>query len=168
MAQLREIVAELDRLLDPGAFSDYGPNGLQVQGAEAVTHVATGVSSSVELFERAIEAGAQLIVVHHGLFWSGDDPRVIGARRERLRLLLGADVSLVAYHLPLDAHPLLGNNALIAAGLGLLDPQPFGLHRGRAIGVRAEAPGDGLAPAALVERLAALTARRGRPAARGP
>ena len=159
MAPLTEIVAELDALLDIAAFSDYGPNGLQVQGADEVSHVATGVSASLELFERAIAAGAQLIVTHHGLFWSGDDPRIVGARRNRLRALLSADVSLAAYHLPLDAHPVVGNNALIAAGLGLVDSAPFGMHRGRAIGVRARAPGDGIAAADLVARLTTLTER---------
>jgi dinuclear metal center YbgI/SA1388 family protein len=159
MALLTEIVAELDRVLDAAAFSDYGPNGLQVQGCEEVTHVATGVSASLELFERAIAAGAQLIVTHHGLLWSGDDPRVVGARRDRLRALLVADVSLAAYHLPLDAHPVLGNNALIAAGLGLVDPQPFGEHHGRAVGVRASVPGDGVAVGELLARTAALVGR---------
>src|ERR1700676_245902 len=127
MALLSEIVAELDRLLDPAGFSDYCPNGLQVEGRAQVTHVATGVSATLELFQHAIEAGAELIVTHHGLLWDGDDPRVVGARRERLRMLLAADASLVSYHLPLDAHPVLGNNALLATGLGLLDPEPFGL-----------------------------------------
>ena len=159
MAPLREMLAELDRLLEPETFTDYGPNGLQVEGAGEVAHVATGVSASVELFERAIAAGAQLIVTHHGLFWDGDDPRVLGSQRDRLRALLAADVSLAAYHLPLDAHPRVGNNAVIAAGLGLVDPQPFGLHRGRAIGIRASAPGEGIEASALVARVAALTAR---------
>jgi dinuclear metal center YbgI/SA1388 family protein len=159
MAPLREIVAELDRLLEPEAFSDYGPNGLQVEGAGEVAHVATGVSASVELFERAIAAGAQLIVTHHGLFWDGEDPRVVGSHRARLRTLLAADVSLASYHLPLDAHPQVGNNALIAAGLGLVDPQPFSVYRGRAIGVRASAPGEGIGAQELVARVAALTAR---------
>jgi len=159
MAPLREMVAELDRLLDSQSFSDYGPNGLQVEGAHEVAHVATGVSASVELFERAIAAGAQLIVTHHGVFWDGDDPRIVGSHRARLRTLLAADVSLAAYHLPLDAHPLVGNNALIAAGLGLTDPQPFSVWRGRAIGVAASAPGDGIDAAELVARVAALTAR---------
>jgi dinuclear metal center YbgI/SA1388 family protein len=159
MALLTEIVAELDRLLDIDAFSDYGPNGLQVEGCADVAHVATGVSANLELFERAIAAGAQLIVTHHGLLWSGDDPRVVGARRERLRALLAADVSLAAYHLPLDAHPVLGNNALIAAGLELIEPQPFGAHRGRAIGVRASAAGAGVSADELVARTAALTGR---------
>jgi dinuclear metal center YbgI/SA1388 family protein len=160
MALLTEMVAELDRLLDPDSFADHGPNGLQVEGAAQVTHVATGVSASLELFERAIDVGAQMILTHHGLFWDGDDPRVVGALRDRLGLLLGAEVSLVAYHLPLDAHPSVGNNTLIAAGLGLDDRRPFGLHRGREIGVRATVPGDGITPAELVARVASLTARQ--------
>ena len=159
MAVLREIVAELDRLLEIEAFGDHCPNGLQVEGAAIVEHVATGVSASLELFERAIAAGAQLIVTHHGLFWDGDDPRVTGVRRERLRALLTADVSLASYHLPLDAHPVLGNNALLAAGLGLVEPAPFGMHRGRAIGVRACVPGNGVPVGELVARVAALTER---------
>ena len=159
MAPLREMVAELDRLLDSESFSDYGPNGLQVEGAQEVAHVATGVSASVELFERAIAAGAQLIVTHHGVFWDGDDPRIVGSHRARLRTLLAADVSLAAYHLPLDAHPLVGNNALIAAGLGFTDPQPFSVWRGRAIGVAASAPGDGIDAAELVARVKAILRR---------
>jgi dinuclear metal center YbgI/SA1388 family protein len=160
MALLNEMLAELDRLLEPDSFTDHGPNGLQVQGCAEVTHVATGVSATLELFERAIDAGAQLILTHHGLFWDGDDARVVGVLRDRLRLLLGADVSLVAYHLPLDAHPVLGNNALIAAGLGLEGRRPFAVHRGREIGVRATAPDAGITPAELVARVAALTARQ--------
>ncbi len=159
MALLQEMLAELDRLLEPEGFADYCPNGLQVQGCDEVTHVATGVSASLELFERAIDAGAQLIVTHHGLFWQGDDPRIVGALRERLRTLLDADVSLASYHLPLDAHPAVGNGALIAAGLGLEDPRPFGRHGGRDVGVRASYPGDGVAVEELVARLAGLTAR---------
>jgi dinuclear metal center YbgI/SA1388 family protein len=159
MAALAQIIAELDRLLEPAAFADYCPNGLQVEGVAHVAHVATGVSASVELFERAIAAGAELIVVHHGLFWDGDDPRLVGPRRQRLRMLLAADVSLAAYHLPLDAHPRVGNNALLAAGLGLVEPQPFAQHGGRAIGVRATAPGAGVGADELVARVAALTGR---------
>ena len=159
MAGLSEMLAELDSQLDPDAFADYCPNGLQVQGREEVTVVATGVSASRELFERSIEAGAQLIVVHHGLFWKGDDQRVVGTLRDRLKLLLGADVSLAAYHLPLDAHPTLGNNARIAAGLGLEDSQPFGRAGGREVGVRARVRGEGIEAAELVTRVAELTAR---------
>jgi dinuclear metal center YbgI/SA1388 family protein len=168
MASLAEIIAELDALLEPQAFGDWCPNGLQVEGAGEVTHVATGVSASVELFGAAIAAGAQLIVVHHGLLWDGDDPRLIGPRRERLRMLLSADVSLAAYHLPLDAHPRIGNNALLAAGLGLVDAQPFAEHRGRAIGVRASAPGAGVGADELLARVASLTGREPLAFAGGP
>jgi dinuclear metal center YbgI/SA1388 family protein len=159
MALLHEMLAEADRLLEPAAFADYCPNGLQVAGREEITHVATGVSASLELFELAIAAGAQLIVTHHGLFWQGDDQRIVGALRERLAILLEADVSLAAYHLPLDAHPVIGNNALIAAGLGLADPQPFGRHGDRALGVRADFGGEGIAVEDLVARVARLTER---------
>jgi dinuclear metal center YbgI/SA1388 family protein len=159
MALLNEMVAELDRLLESDSFADYGPNGLQVQGRAQVSHVATGVSASLELFEQAIDVGAQMILTHHGLFWDGDDVRVVGALRDRLKILLGAEVSLVAYHLPLDAHPMLGNNALIAAGLGLEERRPFGMHRGREIGVFATVPGEAITPGELVARVAELTAR---------
>ena len=168
VAALSEILAELDQMLDPDAFSDYCPNGLQVQGAAEVSHVATGVSACAELFERGIEAGAQLILAHHGLFWRGDEQRVVGALRERLGLLLAADVSLVVYHLPLDAHPTLGNNARIAAGLGLEDSQPFGRHAGREIGVRARARGEGIDVAELLRRVRELTEREPLVFAEGP
>jgi dinuclear metal center YbgI/SA1388 family protein len=159
MAALTEIVAELDRLLDPQAFSDYCPNGLQVQGRAEISRIATGVSASVELFERAIEAGAELIVTHHGLIWNGDDGRIVGPYRERLQLLLGAEVSLAAYHLPLDAHPTLGNNALIALGIGGTLDVPFGIAQGREIGWRARFDEEGIGAGELVVRVAALTGR---------
>jgi len=159
MAARTEIIAELDRLLEPASFRDYCPNGLQVEGRAKVAHVATGVSASVELFEQAIAAGADLILTHHGLFWDGEDPRVLGARRARLSLLLASDTSLAAYHLPLDAHPSFGNNALIAAGIGAVTEQPFGLAAGRAVGWRARYDGQGIAAEDLARRLATLTAR---------
>jgi dinuclear metal center YbgI/SA1388 family protein len=134
MARRDEIVAHLDELLEIHSFTDYGPNGLQVPGAEEVSLVVTGVSAQRELFERAAEAGAQLIVCHHGLFWDFH-PRALGpAMKERLKLLFDADLSLAAYHLPLDAHPEVGNNALICAELGLDRAEPFAEHRGRPIG----------------------------------
>jgi dinuclear metal center YbgI/SA1388 family protein len=134
MAERDEIIAYLDELLDVGAFSDYGPNGLQVPGAEQVSLVVTGVSAQRELFERAAAEGAQLVLCHHGLFWDFH-PRSIGpAMKERLRILFDADISLAAYHLPLDAHPEVGNNALICQALGLERSEPFSEHKGRAIG----------------------------------
>ncbi len=115
---LRELLASLDRLLEPHAFSDYCPNGLQVEGRAAVRYVISGVTASQALIDAAISDGADAILVHHGWFWRGDDPRLVGYRRERVASLLAADISLLAYHLPLDAHPELGNNAQLA---GLLD-----------------------------------------------
>jgi len=159
VAALEEIIAELDRLLDPDAFADHCPNGLQVQGRAEVRTVVTGVSANLALFERAIDHRADLVICHHGLFWDGDDPRVIGRLHRRLGILLANDVSLAAYHLPLDGHPRIGNNALIAAGLGCVEPVPFGVHRGRAIGTRARFPGDGITPDELVRRVTALTGR---------
>lgn len=114
-----EIVAWADEYLDLASYPDYGPMGLQVVGAEKVGKIACGVSASRELFERAAEAGAQLVLVHHGLFWERDT-RVVGpVMRERLRALFDADLSLVAYHLALDAHSEVGNNALLCDELGI-------------------------------------------------
>ncbi|HUB76709.1 MAG TPA: Nif3-like dinuclear metal center hexameric protein, partial [Solirubrobacteraceae bacterium] len=159
MAALREMIAELDGLLDAAAFRDYCPNGLQVAGREQVELVVTGVSASVELFEQAAAAGAGLVLVHHGLFWDGDDPRVVGPLRERLGVLIGNDMSLAGYHLPLDAHPDFGNNALIARGLEAEPREPFGLASGRAVGWIARFDGEGIARAKLVQRMARLTGR---------
>ncbi len=117
-ASTTDLVAHLDELLDPGAFDDFGPNGLQVPGAEEVSTVATAVSASVGVFERAAAAGAQLVLVHHGLFWRGMPQHVDRALHRRLRPLFAHDLALAAYHLPLDAHPEVGNNALLLRGLG--------------------------------------------------
>ncbi len=134
MARRDELIAFLDELLEPGAFEDYGPNGLQVPGADEVSTVVTGVSAHLELFRRAAEAGAQLVLCHHGLFWSGDPLALDDRRAARLKALFAADMSLAAYHLPLDAHPEVGNNALICERLGARRAEPFGAHRGRSIG----------------------------------
>jgi dinuclear metal center YbgI/SA1388 family protein len=134
MARRDEIVAFLDELLEIDGFTDYGPNGLQVPGAEEVSKVATGVSAQRELFERAAEHGAQLVLCHHGLFWDFHPRTIAPAMKERLRVLFDADMSLAGYHLPLDAHPEVGNNALICAALGLERAEPFGEHKGRAVG----------------------------------
>ena len=119
MAPRDDIIEFARELLDLDAFHDYGPMGLQVVGADEVTKIAAGVSSSRELFERAAQAGAQLLIVHHGLFWE-DDPRVVhGQMKGRLQALFDADLNLAGYHLALDAHPELGNNALLAGLLGV-------------------------------------------------
>jgi dinuclear metal center YbgI/SA1388 family protein len=159
MADRDEIIAFLDELLDAGGFDDYGPNGLQVPGASAVTTVATGVSAHLELFEAAQDAGAQLVLAHHGLFWEFHPRALSPQMAARLRLLLANDISLAAYHLPLDAHPEVGNNALVADGLGCVSREPFAEHRGRTIGFAGRFAGDGIAADELVARVAALTGR---------
>lgn len=126
MAELEEIIAYLDGLMEPGAFDDYGPNGLQVPGSPGVAKVVTGVSAQLELFERAAGAGAQLVLCHHGLFWNFHTRAITPSMKRRLSVLFGHEISLAAYHLPLDAHPELGNNALICEALGLERGERFG------------------------------------------
>ena len=150
---------ELDRLLEPGRFADYGPNGLQVPGAETVTTVVTGVSAQLELFERARTEGAELVVTHHGLFWGAGPGPIDVALARRLRVLFAGDISLLAYHLPLDAHPEVGNNALLVRALGAEDLVPFAPHRGTPIGCLAQFPGEGIPAAELLARVEQVTAR---------
>jgi dinuclear metal center YbgI/SA1388 family protein len=122
-----ELLHAFDLLLAPERFKDYGPNGLQVEGRTTVRKIVSGVTASRALIEAAIHAEADAIFVHHGLFWRGQDGRVTGWMRQRLGLLLGDDVNLFAYHLPLDAHPELGNNAQLGLKLGLVaQPGPAG------------------------------------------
>lgn len=113
-----ELQGVLDRLLEPARFRDYCPNGLQVEGRPDVKSLISGVTASLALIEAAVEAKADAILVHHGLFWKGDDMRVTGPKKRRLELLLKNDINLFAYHLPLDAHGDLGNNAQLAHVLG--------------------------------------------------
>jgi dinuclear metal center YbgI/SA1388 family protein len=115
-----ELLHAFDLLLAPERFKDYGPNGLQVEGRTTVRKIVSGVTASRALIEAAIHAEADAIFVHHGLFWRGQETRVVGWMRQRLGLLLGDDVNLFAYHLPLDAHPELGNNAQLGLHLGLV------------------------------------------------
>ena len=139
MAHRDELIAFADDLLDARSWDDYGPNGLQVWGRDDVDRIATGVSAHRELFERAATAGAALVLCHHGLFW-GNGPMTVGPQlRRRLEALFAAGASLAAYHLPLDAHPEVGNNALICEALGLRRGRPFAEVRGRAIGFVGEA-----------------------------
>src|SRR3954451_17399678 len=125
MASLYTIVEHLDALLDPGMYDDYGPNGIQVPGREAVETVVTGVSANAELFTRARDESADLVLVHHGLFWAGPPRPLDGASKRRLQLLFDADIALAAYHLPLDGHLEVGNNALLAGAIGASDIEPF-------------------------------------------
>jgi len=110
--------AYLDSLLEAARFRDYCPNGLQVEGRERVQRIVCGVTASLALIEAAIERRADALLVHHGWFWKSEDGRVTGFRRQRMARLLAHDISLFAYHLPLDAHPTLGNNVQLARRLG--------------------------------------------------
>ena len=125
MARRDEIIRFANELLEVDRFPEYGTPGLQVLGADEVTKIACGVSSSKELFERAAAAGAELVLVHHGMFWRNEPVWIDRRQRGRLEALFAGDISLVAYHLALDAHPELGNNALLADALGVVVERPF-------------------------------------------
>ncbi|MDH7944600.1 Nif3-like dinuclear metal center hexameric protein [Pseudohongiella sp. SYSU M77423] len=132
----RTLLKELDSLLKTDQFNDYCPNGLQVEGKDQIRHVVSGVTASQAMIEAAAAAGADLLLVHHGYFWRGESSVITGLKQRRVRLLLEHDINLVAYHLPLDAHPELGNNTKLAAVLGLpvsgeltkINRQPMGLY----------------------------------------
>jgi dinuclear metal center YbgI/SA1388 family protein len=154
-----EIISFCDELLDIDSFADYGPNGLQVPGADTVELIATGVTANRDFLAAAVEAGAGLAIVHHGLFF-GDGSRALTPQlAERLRIVLAAGTSLAGYHLPLDAHREIGNNALICAKLGLeQDGRPFAAVKGQPIGVIGRAP-QPLSAAALAGRVGELLGR---------
>lgn len=136
MAARNEILGFCDQLLDAGSFEDYGPNGLQVPGKEEVHRVATGVTANLDTIQGAIDSGAELVLTHHGLLWGSELTPLSVPLAARLRALLCADASLAAYHLPLDAHPEIGNNALLCDALRLeRDERPFGEAKGSAVGV---------------------------------
>ena len=126
MTSREDLLAAFDTLLEPGRFKDYGPNGLQVEGRAQVRRIVSGVTASLALLEAAVADRADAVFVHHGLFWRGHDGRVTGWMKRRLALLLAHDINLFAYHLPLDAHPALGNNAQLGKKLGLQSESRFG------------------------------------------
>ena len=150
MATRTEIETHLAELLAPDRFKDYGPNGLQVEGRAEVRRLVSGVTASRALIDAAIEAGADALLVHHGLFWRGQDGRLTGWLGERVRRLMVHGLSLFAYHLPLDAHAELGNNAQFGARLGMSADARFGEQD---LGFAADAP------ATAVEGLAAAVER---------
>ena len=121
-----ELQRYLDNLLDVARFRDYCPNGLQVEGRAEVRRVVCGVTASQALLDAAVVGSADAVLVHHGYFWRGENPVITGMRRKRLGTLLGHDINLFAYHLPLDAHPELGNNAQLAQVMGWLGEGRFG------------------------------------------
>lgn len=151
MVSRDELQAHWAQRLDVQRFKDYGPNGLQVEGRAELRRLVSGVTASLALIEAAATRGADAIVVHHGLFWRGQDGRITGWLRQRLARLLAQGINLYAYHLPLDAHPEWGNNAQLGVRLGLVADQRFGEQ---------ELAFAGPAPAALAsaEALAAAAA----------
>jgi len=138
--ELEELTRYLDGLLSVSTFPDYCPNGLQVEGRSEVHKVITGVSACTELFDAAIRENGDAIIVHHGLFWDGQPSVITRSRKKRIERLVKNDISLLAYHLPLDAHPLYGNNAQIAGKLGLVNRRLFGKAKGNMIGCIGELP----------------------------
>jgi len=124
-----------DSLLNTAAFADYAPNGLQVEGRPLIQRLVSGVTASQALLDAALESGADAVLVHHGYFWKNEDARIVGMKRKRLATLLKHDINLIAYHLPLDGHPELGNNAQWARALGLVDTRGFLGKPGAEIGV---------------------------------
>lgn len=138
MVQRDQLTAYLDELLNVPAFDDYCPNGLQVEGRLEVSTIVGGVTASQDLINAAVTHGADTMLVHHGYFWKGEDPRVVGMKHRRLSSLLDAGINLLAYHLPLDAHPELGNNAQLGGLLGLKTTGTFGRGNGPDIGMIGE------------------------------
>ena len=159
MTRITSIVSALDELLDAAAFQDLGPNGLQVPGPRDVSRVLTGVSAQRALIERAVAERAQLVLVHHGLFWDFLPTGLTPTLAERLRPLFKHDIALAGYHLPLDAHPEVGNNAILAERLGCERHEAFGTYRGQAVGRAGTFPGDGVPAAALFARVREVTGR---------
>jgi dinuclear metal center YbgI/SA1388 family protein len=145
------LAAYLDEYLEAGKGRDYGPNGLQVEGKAEIRKVVTGVSACLELFVRAREAGADAVLVHHGLFWEGLPRTLTGFQYRRVAELIRSEINLLAYHLPLDRHPELGNNAVAAALFGLDEIVPFALHDGLPIGFSGTFP-EPVSPEALLAR----------------
>ncbi|MBZ9663357.1 Nif3-like dinuclear metal center hexameric protein [Pseudomonas sp. LMG 31766] len=132
---LTTLVEEADAFLNASRINDYCPNGLQVEGRPQVRRIVSGVTASQALIDAAIEAEADVLLVHHGYFWKGENPCVIGMRQRRLKALLANDISLLAYHLPLDVHPEVGNNVQLARQLGIVVEGPLEPENPRTVGL---------------------------------
>lgn len=137
-ALLTDVLGALDALLKPGLCADYCPNGLQVEGRPRVDLLVSGVTASQALLNAAVAAGAHAVLVHHGYFWRGEDPCIVGIKRRRLGTLLSSDISLIGYHLPLDIHPEFGNNVQLARLLGIRPTGTMASAGGDEIGLTGE------------------------------
>lgn len=140
MITLQELCEYLDGLFQPRLFTDFCPNGLQVEGAPAVNKIATAVTASQSVIEQAVKENVQALIVHHGLFWNRDSYPIVGTKRKKIALLLQHNISLIAYHLPMDAHQTIGNNWHAAKEMGWDSLQPFLLTNGQSIGVKGVFP----------------------------
>lgn len=138
--ELRELVNDINRLLKPDQFNDYCPNGLQVEGKSVVRHLVSGVTASQRLLDAAVEQGADAVLVHHGYFWRGEDAAITGLKRNRIKTLLDHNISLLAYHLPLDAHAEFGNNVQLAHVLGLTPTGDLLKQNNQVMGLIADLP----------------------------
>lgn len=158
---ITELCQYLDACLQPELFADYCPNGLQVEGRARVTRIATGVTACQRFLDDAIAWGADAVLVHHGYFWRGEALQVVGMKRRRLAALLASDVSLLAYHLPLDAHPHFGNNVCLGREMGFDPAQLEPLQPGVAGGLGNVGNLPEAVPAReFVAKLAHITGRR--------
>jgi dinuclear metal center YbgI/SA1388 family protein len=155
---LSTLVEEADRYLNATKIADYCPNGMQVEGRPQVRRIVSGVTASQALLDAAVEAQADVVLVHHGYFWKNEDPRGVGIKQRRLKTLLTNEISLLAYHLPLDVHPEVGNNVQLARLLGLTIEGPLEPDNPRSVGLvgSLEVP---LAPADFMHRVHAALAR---------
>ncbi len=158
--ELKDLVDEIDRYLEAGSFSDAALNGLQVEGRRIVNRIGLAVDACLESILLAAERHCDLLIVHHGLFW-GSESRLCGYLYRRVRALIQADIALYASHLPLDAHPEVGNNIQIAKRMSLVDVRPFGAYSGRTIGYQ----GCLEKPIPLAQAVATCSDRVGPPAA---
>ena len=164
-----ELEQLINEKLNSAAISDYAPNGLQVEGKETVQKIVTGVTASQALLDEAVRLGADAVIVHHGYFWKGESPVIRGMKRNRLKTLLANDINLYGWHLPLDAHPELGNNAQLAALLGItvmgeIEPLvPWGELTSALPGARAAGKVLSIAPRVLAWMLLLLAKFLNRP-----
>ncbi|WP_022947966.1 Nif3-like dinuclear metal center hexameric protein [Methylohalobius crimeensis] len=147
------LTAFFNRLLEPERYQDYGPNGLQIEGTETISKIAFAVSATVRSAQKAIETGADALVVHHGLFWRFHGPRpLVGPFAQRVHPLVRHRINLYGYHLPLDGHPEVGNAAALARRIGLTDLSPFGEYQGATVGMQGTLSNP-CAPKTLQQRL---------------
>jgi dinuclear metal center YbgI/SA1388 family protein len=162
-----DLLRHLDDLLAARGGKDYCPNGLQIEGKSTIGKIVTGVSACLELHEAAVARGADAVLVHHGLFWHGQSPLLVGLQFRRVAALLDHRINLLAYHLPLDRHLELGNNAVAARGLGLGEIVPWGEYEGQSVGVRGRFR-DPVPAAELVDRCRRFYGQEPLAVGRGP